>query len=65
MHKETDMNATTCTLCTMPIRPGEPAATAAALDVADGRLVLGPRRRYHVRDGCGAARTAADRARAA
>ncbi len=52
------MYATPCTLCRLPIRPGEPAATAAALDVADGRMVIGPARRHHVRDGCRTARTA-------
>ena len=55
MHKHT----THCTLCRLPIRPGEPAVTAAALDVADGRVVIGPARRHHARDGCRIARAAA------
>ena len=59
------MDATSCTLCHHPIRPGEPAATAAALDVAGGRVVIGPARRYHVMDGCRAARSAGARSAAA
>ena len=59
------MSMTACTLCRQPIRPGEPAATAAALDVADGRVVIGPARRYHVMDGCRAARSARARSAAA
>ena len=59
------MDSTSCYLCRMPISRGEPAATAAALDVADGRVVIGPARRYHVMDGCRAARSAGARSAAA
>ena len=41
------MNANTCTLCNLPIRPDQPASHTAPIDIRDGRIVTLPGRSYH------------------
>ena len=37
------MNINSCTLCNLPVRPGEPARHVSPVDVRDGRIVTLPR----------------------
>ena len=46
------MNPNTCTLCNLPIRPGESAAQTTPIDLRDGRIVTLPARSYHTEGAC-------------
>ena len=46
------MNPSTCTLCNLPIGPGQTAAHTAPIDVRDGRIVTLPVRSYHTGGAC-------------
>ena len=46
------MNINTCTLCNLPIRPGQPASHTAPIDIRDGRIVTLPGRSYHTGGAC-------------
>ncbi len=52
------MNANNCTLCNMPVRPGEPAAHTAPIDIRDGRIVTLQTRSYHTGWACRDAKAA-------
>ena len=52
------MNMIACTLCNLPVRPGEPARHASPIDVRDGRIVALPGRSYHAGGACLDARRA-------
>ena len=46
------MNSSTCTLCNLPIGPGQPAARTTPIDLRDGRIVTLPGRSYHTGGAC-------------
>ena len=52
------MNTRACTLCNLPVRPGEPVRHASPIDVRDGRIVALPARSYHTGGACLDARRA-------
>ena len=46
------MNPNNCTLCNLPIGPGQPAARTNPIDIQDGRIVTLPARSYHTNGAC-------------
>ena len=46
------MNTRTCTLCSLPIDPREPAMRAAPIDVREGRVITLAPRFYHTSGAC-------------